>query len=121
VLLHDREGDHQRDLARTVADADDLWSDVLAGFAAPAAARSLVLNDRSPLVRDLLAAPAGEVFEAGVRSLYVSALLLAGEPLRARESELMTGSMSVLLREGLRGAARPDGTDAGGPAGEDGR
>jgi molecular chaperone HtpG len=121
VLLHDREGDHQRDLARTVAEADDLWSDVLAGFAAPAAARSLVLNDRSPLVRDLLAAPPGEVFEAGVRSLYVSALLLAGEPLRARESELMTGSMSVLLREGLRGAARADGTDAGGPAGEDGR
>jgi molecular chaperone HtpG len=104
-----------------VADADDLWSDVLAGFAAPAAARSLVLNDRSPLVRDLLAAPAGEVFEAGVRSLYVSALLLAGEPLRARESELMTGSMSVLLRAGLRGTAGPDGTDAGGPAEEDGR
>ncbi|HEY0215000.1 MAG TPA: HSP90 family protein [Cellulomonas sp.] len=130
VLLHDRDGDHQRDLARTVAEADDLWSDVLAGFAEPATARRLVLNDRSPLVRDLLAAPPGEVFTAGLRSLYVSALLLAGEPLRARESELMTGSMAVLLREGLRDRTPDPGEDAqnrghdesaGGPAGEDGR
>jgi molecular chaperone HtpG len=127
VLLHDREGDHQRDLARTVAEADDLWSDVLAGFAAPAAARQLVLNDRSTVVRELLDAPPGEVFEAGVRSLYVSALLLAGEPLRSREAELMTGSMQVLLREGLRGSAGTTGTDEGttdpdqGQTREDGR
>jgi len=131
VLLHDRDGDHQRDLRAAMAEADDVWADVLAGFAAPAAARRLVLNDASPLVRELLAAPPGEVAAAGLRSLYVSALLLSGEPLRARESELMTGSMSVLLRAGLRGA-RPDRADdepgdlpgsdetAGEPAGEDG-
>lgn len=135
VLLHDRDGDHQRDLQAAVAEADDVWSDVLAGFAAPAAARQLVLNDASPLVRELLAAPPGEVFTAGLRSLYVSALLLAGEPLRARESELMTGSMSVLLRAGLAGGRHrgaPGGAGdgpaprthegdetAGGPAGEE--
>lgn len=119
VLLHDRDGDHQRDLQRTMAEADDLWSDVLAGFAKPAAARQLVLNDAAPLVQDLMAAPPGEVFDAGLRSLYVSALLLAGEPLRARESELMTGSMSTLLRAGLRGtgagpSAPGTGTDPSG-------
>jgi molecular chaperone HtpG len=114
VLLHDRDGDHQRDLQAAMAEADDVWGDVLAGFAAPAAARQLVLNDASPLVRDLLAAPPGEVFAAGLRSLYVSALLLAGEPLRARESELMTGSMTVLLRAGL-----DRDTSAGGPAEEE--
>lgn len=133
VLLHDRDGDHQRDLQAAMAEADDVWSDVLAGFAEPAAARRLVLNDASPLVRELLDAPPGEVFAAGLRSLYVSALLLSGEPLRARESELMTGSMSVLLRAGLRGAgtgprdgegvpgALPGADDeaAGGPAGEE--
>lgn len=131
VLLHDRDGDHQRDLQAAMAEADDVWSDVLAGFAAPAAARRLVLNDASPLVRDLLDAPPGEVFAAGLRSLYVSALLLSGESLRARESELMTGSLSVLLRAGLRGAgaghdegvpgALPGADDeaAGGPAGEE--
>ncbi|QZN84495.1 HSP90 family protein [Cellulomonas sp. C5510] len=132
VLLHDRDGDHQRDLHAAMAEADDVWSDVLAGFAEPAAARRLVLNDASPVVRDLLAAPPGEVAAAGVRSLYVSALLLAGEPLRARESELMTGSLAVLLRAGL-GSAGPAGAgagrqhdedhepdeDAGGPAGQE--
>lgn len=118
VLLHDRDGDHQRELQRTMAEADDLWSDVLAGFAAPVAARRLVLNDASPLVRDLLVAPPGEVFAAGLRSLYVSALLLAGEPLRGRDAELMTGSLAVLLRSGLRGSD-PDDTAAGGPAGEE--
>jgi molecular chaperone HtpG len=128
VLLHDRDADHQRDLRAAVAEADDVWSDVLAGFAEPAAARQLVLNDASPVVRDLLAAPVGEVAQAGVRSLYVSALLLAGEPLRARESELMTGALGVLLRAGLGGTTGTDGAGpgagpgdeaAGGPAGEE--
>jgi molecular chaperone HtpG len=104
VLLHDRDGDHQRDLQAAMAEADDVWGDVLAGFAEPAAARQLVLNDASPLVRELLAAPPGDVSAAGLRSLYVSALLLSGEPLRSRDAELMTGSMAVLLRAGLRGA-----------------
>lgn len=125
VLLHDRDGDHQRELARTVAEADDLWSDVLAGFATPVASRQLVLNDASPLVGQLLAAPPGEVFEAGLRSLYVSAVLLAGEPLRSRDAELMTGSMEVLLRAGLRGAGAAGSDDEDGPAerpaGTDGR
>lgn len=103
VLLHDRDGDHQRDLQAAMAEADDVWGDVLAGFAEPAAARQLVLNDASPLVRELLAAPPGDVPAAGLRSLYVSALLLSGEPLRSRDAELMTGSMAVLLRAGLRG------------------
>ncbi len=113
VLLHDRDGDHQRELRAAAAAADDVWGDVLAGFAAPVAARQLVLNDASPLVRELLAAPPGEVFAAGLRSLYVSARLLAGEPLRARESALMTGAMAVLLRAGL--AAPPADDDRGGP------
>ncbi|WP_454049107.1 HSP90 family protein [Cellulomonas sp. Marseille-Q8402] len=110
VLLNDRDGDHQRDLQAAMAGADDVWGDVLAGFAAPAAARQLVLNDASPLVRELLAAPPGEVAAAGLRSLYVSALLLSGESLRARDAELMTGSMAVLLRAGLRGTGDRDAT-----------
>jgi molecular chaperone HtpG len=117
VLLHDRDGEHQRDLRAAMAAADDVWSDVLAGFAAPAAARQLVLNDANPLVRDLLGAPPGEVAAAGLRSLYVSALLLAGEPLRARDAELMSGSLAVLLRAGLAGGTHDDA--AGGPAGEE--
>lgn len=104
MLLHDRAGDHERELSRTVGEADDLWGEVLAGFGGTARSRQLVLNCANPLVEDLLAAPAGPVRDAGLESLYVSALLLAGEPLRAREVATMNASLSVLLRAGLRGA-----------------
>ena len=89
VLLHDRDGDHQRELARA-AEVDDVWGRALQGLARPAAPRQLVLNAANPTVARLLDAPVGQVREAGVQSLYVSALLLAGEPLRGRESDLMT-------------------------------
>ena len=71
------------------------------------------MNDANPTVRRLLAAdPADPVLAAGVRSMYVTAVLLAGEPLRAREAELMNDAMSVLLEAGLArpGAALPDET-----------
>jgi len=115
VLLEDRDGRHRDDVRRTVAAADDLWGGVLAGFAGEtdAPARRLVLNDTNPTVRRLLtAAPDAAVLAAGVRSLYVTAVLLAGEPLRVREAELMNDAMGVLLDAGLApGAPRvPDET-----------
>lgn len=106
MLLTDRDTEHQQELRRTVEEADDLWGEVLAGFAAPSAPRRLVLNDACTLVRELLEAPAGAVAEAGIGALFVSALMLSGEPLRARESHLMSDSLTVLLRHGL-GAVRP--------------
>ena len=115
VLLQDRDGEHQQDVRRTVAAQDDLWGGVLAGFVSgeDEPARRLVVNDANPTVRRLLAAdPADPVLAAGVRSMYVTAVLLAGEPLRAREAELMNDAMSVLLEAGLTrpGAALPDET-----------
>ena len=106
VLLHDREGDHQRELART-AQVADTWGQTLAAFVRPTAARQLVLNAANPITGRLLAAPPGTVRDAGLRSLYVSALLLAGEPLRTRETALMTESLVALLDAGL-----PDETPA---------
>ncbi|AEI12534.1 HSP90 family protein [Cellulomonas gilvus] len=109
LLLQDREGDHQRNLARTVAEGDDLWGELLTGFARDAQPRRLVLNCANPVVADLVDAPAGDVRDAGVRSLYVSATLLAGEPLRARDAELMTSALAVLLRAGVAQASVADG------------
>lgn len=100
VLLHDREGDHQRERAQA-AEVPDVWGRTLAELARPAAARQLVLNAASPIVARLLDAPAGAVRDAGFQSLYVSALLLAGEPLRGRETDLMTRSLATLLDAGL--------------------
>ena len=104
VLLEDRDARHASDVRRTVAEADDLWGGVLAGFGGDTQepARRLVLNDTNPTVQRLLsAAPDDPVLAAGVRSLYVTAVLLAGEPLRVREAELMNDAMGVLLEAGL--------------------
>lgn len=124
ILLHDREGDHQRELART-AEVADTWGQTLAAFARPTAARQLVLNAANPIAGRLLAAPPGAVRDAGLRSLYVSALLLAGEPLRGRETALMTESLVALLDAGLPDDApdvttddAPDGRDDGSPTDE---
>ena len=113
VLLHDRDGDHQRELART-AEVADTWGRTLAAFSRPTAARQLVLNATNPLVERLLAAPAGDVRDAGLRSLYVSALLLAGEPLRGRQTALLTDALAALLDAGLGLPDLPDlpGKDA---------
>ncbi|MFC8190132.1 HSP90 family protein [Cellulomonas sp. NPDC057328] len=111
VLLQDRDDEHRRDVARTVGAADDLWGGVLAGLtgdAAPAA-RRLVLNDTNPTVRRLLVGTGRpDVVAAGLRSMYVTAVLLAGEPLRAHDAATMTAAMTVLLDAGL-------GTSGSGP------
>lgn len=111
MLLHDRDGDHQREAARTASESDDLWGGVLAGFVTTPRSRDLVLNCSNPVVGDLLDAPAGPVRDAGFQSLYVSALLMAGEPLRARDSELMTAALTVLLRAGITPPAPPTTKD----------
>lgn len=100
VLLHDRDGEHQRELART-AEVADTWGRTLAAFSRPTAARQLVLNATNPLVERLLSAPGGQVRDAGLRSLYVTALLLAGEPLRGRQTALLTDALAELLDAGL--------------------
>ncbi len=115
VLLHDRDGDHQRELTRA-AEVADTWGRTLAAFSRPTAARQLVLNVTNPLVERLLAAPAGDVRDAGLRSLYVSALLLAGEPLRGRQTALLTDALAALLDAGLSDGGRPAGSLADGGA-----
>lgn len=103
ILLRDAEGEHRRDLDRERQASPELWGGLLDAFAGNGAARSrtLVLNDDSPVARRLLAAPEGEVFEAGLRSLYLSAVMLAGEGLRSSESAALAGSLGVLLDAAL--------------------
>lgn len=109
VLLDDRDRRHQRDLART-AEVKDLWGDVLGSFvgSGPVPTRQLVLNDANPTIRRLLATRPGPVRDAAVRSVYIAALLLAGEPLRRADADLMNDSLSVLLDAGLTEPERRD-------------
>lgn len=104
ILLRDSEGEHRRDLNRERQATPDLWGGLLDTFASDAGAartRTLVLNDNSSVVRRLLAAPAGDVFDAGLRSLYLSAVMLAGEGLRSTESASLADALGVLLEQAL--------------------
>lgn len=107
MLLHDRDGDHQREARATADAADDVWGQVLAELSGPARSRRLVLNDTNETVRSLLATTDPQVLEAGAQSLYVTALLLSGRPLRASEATLMNGSLGVLLDRALRPGTTP--------------
>jgi len=108
MLLHDRDGDHARAAARTAAETDDLWGGVLAGLTGPARARRLVLNDDNATVRALLASPDDAVRGAGVRSLYVTALLASGRALQAPEAAVMNDALSLLLGRALAPGAPRD-------------
>lgn len=108
VLLRDPEGEHRRELDRERSASPDLWDGLLDSFAGESQARTrtLVLNDASPVARRLLDSPGSAVFGAGLRSLYLSAVMLAGEGLRSAESASLSDSLGVLLDAALD-APRP--------------
>ncbi len=115
ILLRDPEGEHRRERDRERAAAPELWGGLLDSFAerSDARSRTLVLNDDAAVARRLLGAPTGEVFEAGLRSLYLSAVMLAGEGLRSSESSALSDALGVLLDASLsarHGTANPDPT-----------
>ncbi len=104
VLLKDSAGEYRRDLDREREASPDRWGGLLDAFADETASRrsrSLVLNDRSEVVRDLLAGHSSPVFSAGLRSVYLSAVMLSGDGLRNRELAVLSESMSVLLKSAL--------------------
>ncbi|KAM9865184.1 Chaperone protein HtpG [Leucobacter aridicollis] len=109
MLLRDSEGEHKRDLDRERGETPDLWDGLLDSFAGESEGRTrtLVLNDRSPVARRLLASPGSAVFDAGLRSLYLSAVMLAGEGLRSAESAALSDSLGVLLDAALHSPVEP--------------
>ena len=114
VLLRDPDGEHRRALAREREAAPGLWGGLLDALETDTTTRtrSLVLNDSSTLVQQLLAAPDGVVFAEGLRALYLSAVMLAGEGLRPREVASLHDALSVLLAHSLnRGHPMPDPPD----------
>jgi molecular chaperone HtpG len=117
ILLGDRDGDYHRLRSDTSSSVADVWRAVLAGFDHDSSgSRQLVLNDSNATIRQwVLLDPASPVFAAGLHSMYVSAVLLSGEPLRVREAELMNEALSVLLAAGVAGqtGTGPNGTGDG--------
>jgi len=91
-------------------DEDDVWNDVLEEFGNPdERSRQIIFNDTNPTVRRWLALDPGTAFfKAGLQSMYVSAMLLSGEPLRSREAEMMNDSLETFLKWGLPGTGEGD-------------
>ncbi len=106
ILLRDAEGEHRRELDRERRAAPDRWSGLLDALADQPTRRSrtLVLNDAADVVGKLIGATGTPVFDAGLRSLYLSAVMLAGEGLRSGEVAALNSALSVLLDASL---ARP--------------
>ncbi len=103
ILLRDTEGEHRRRLDRERQASPDLWDGLLDSFATSTQrrTRTLVLNDSSSVVAKLLAAHRSAVFAHGLRALYLSALMLAGDGLRSAEVTELTGALSGLLDASL--------------------
>ncbi|WP_237208549.1 HSP90 family protein [Rothia nasimurium] len=104
VLLRDAEAERARDLATEAEAADDVFSGLLGAFTEERAepTRTLVLNDTNDNVRRLLHQPHNPAFEPGLTTLYLSALMLAGEGLHGAETRLLSDSLATLLDSALR-------------------
>ena len=111
MILQDPGADITRG-AEELIEEDDVWSKVLEEFADPEdRSRQIIFNDTNPTVRRWLSLdPDTAFFKAGLQSMYVSAILLSGEPLRSREAEMMNDSLETFLRWGLPSEKR-EGTD----------
>ncbi|MGV3016245.1 HSP90 family protein [Rothia sp. 88186D007BW] len=104
VLLRDAQAERARDLAQEAEDAGGPWGGILGSFTEAAAepTRTLVLNDANENTRRLLHQPEHASFEPGLVTLYLSALMLAGEGLRGSETNLLSDSLAQLLEAALR-------------------
>ena len=104
MILDNEHAAFERDTKQAIGDADDVWSDLLAEFGESGAdtQRKLVFNDTNATVRRLMELdPNSPFFRAGVQTMYVSAVLVSGEPLRAGEAAIMNDSLETFLRLGL--------------------
>jgi len=103
MILDDPNAGLGHDITDELIDEDDVWNDVLEEFASPdERSRQIIFNDTNPTVRRWLSLdPNTAFFKAGLQSMYVSAMLLSGEPLRSREAEMMNDSLETFLCWGL--------------------
>ncbi|MCL2489231.1 MAG: HSP90 family protein [Propionibacteriaceae bacterium] len=103
MLITDSDIEHQRSLQRTRDESTGVWGGVLDDFAKPSAKRRLVLNYDNQTVQTLATGGDAEVHKAGIQTLYVTAQLLAGEPLRPRDAKVMNEALAMLLHRAVGG------------------
>ena len=97
LFITDPDIEHQRSLRAAKDDIGGLWGDLLSDFERDEQARRLVLNFDNSTVQALVACQDPQVQTAGTQSLYVTARLLAGEPLRPGDAHLMNDALRTLV------------------------
>jgi molecular chaperone HtpG len=103
LFITDQEAEHQRALDNAKRDGTGLWGDVLDSFGHTNATRKLVLNSANESVRLLARVADHAVQAAAVRSLYITARLSAGEPLRRGDAQIMNEALQALIHSALPG------------------
>jgi molecular chaperone HtpG len=108
-----RRAHEQETVQRSLAQADELWSDVLSAFAEVDIEHrpELVFNWRHPLIRRIAAGPPGATLRHGIEALYGQALLAGHHPLRAVDTAALNRSFLALLDRAFAGP--PAGGGAG--------
>jgi len=101
LFLTDPDIEHQRSLTHTRDEIGGLWGGLLDDFSKPGSQRRLVLNYDNPTVQTLATTADPQVQKAGVQSLYVTAQLMAGDPLRPNDARVMNDALSTLLRRAV--------------------
>lgn len=107
MVLRDSEGEHRRRLSREREAAPDLWGGLLDSLSTTGAGRSrtLVLNDAAPMVQQLLTNGGSfddDLFAASVGSLYLSAVMMAGDGLTSSEAAQLNDALHTLLTRAVR-------------------
>jgi molecular chaperone HtpG len=104
-----RDAELRREIERTREKSTGIWADVLGSIAgaAPTSTRPLLcFNHKNPLVRRLASAGDDDAVQLAVELLYIHALLLSHQPLRASEQQLMPSAILGFIEWGLAGRSR---------------
>jgi molecular chaperone HtpG len=99
-----RDVDFRRQLTRTQEKTNGIWSSVLGSIAGPSTDAQrpiLCLNHRNPLIRRLARVDDQDAVPHALELLYVHALLLGHQPLRAVEQQLMPKAILGFIEWGL--------------------
>jgi molecular chaperone HtpG len=97
LYLDSRDARQERVRAAAEADADDLWSEILATLRSTAPRAQLVLNQLSPLVRRVAAIAEPGLAGTAVEAVYGQALLMTHRPLRSTETAMLNRAFGDLL------------------------
>jgi molecular chaperone HtpG len=103
LFVTDQEAEHQRARDNAKRDAEGLWGDVVGSFGHTNATRKLVLNSANESVQLLARVADRAVQAAAIRSLYITARLSAGEPLRRSDAQVMNEALQALIHSALPG------------------